>query len=568
MADNGIEKIVQNNEQGGDFPINKANTTLKEVQQGLSLALANQFNNFKTQLTCPICDTKGGMVNHGTGGGVLQHGTKSIQLKCKVCQKKSRPGTTYAKSGLQTESDLYDQTLKDYQAMAELATKTGAAKTKATAGPSQQGIQKFFKTPRPKAEVSETKGAVQDPTVIDSESDNESDTDAVNNEPKQSMIEQNMPTSDITEMVKLVKELMQRIEDLSNELIETRKANSEREATLLAMLAMFTNSGTPAIANPNTQPKQNNQQNPKNQQVTNKQQHKKSKVNTQQQDDVVEIIDDQEWQPVTYARVAKRKSLAPISKKAINRIVKNINKERPDQPAEFSVLHIEFKNSKQIARLVKAKQFEVLSQIMKKTLDLYEIKHEVIRHARIGSNILEIYIDKKNKDTVQQKVWNNGGHFDEDFKAGDITDEARERMTPETIDYIERCIIQRATRQYFSAPTLKFKETVCVNYLGPLEDRIIESIINKKESINPAPKGTMWQFEKFRIIQVKVNTEEPQTNNEPENEIEILETNPVSNSGYVGEDYEMENTLTLSTELRNKKLKINNDQAETASNQC
>jgi transcription elongation factor Elf1 len=554
MADNGIEKMVQNNEQGGDFPINKANTTLKEVQQGLSLALANQFNKYKTQLTCPMCDTKGGMVNHGTGGGVLQHGTKSIQLKCKACEKKSRPGTTYAKSGLQTESDIYDQTLKDYQAMAEIATKTAAAKAKATAGPSQQGIQKFFKTPRPKADVSETKGAVQDPTVIDSESDNESDTDAVNNEPKQATIEQNMPTSDSIKIVKL--------EKLIETLIQRLEASSEREAKLIAMLAMFTNSGTPAIANPNTQPKQNNQQNPKNQQATNKQQPRKPKVNPQKQDDVVEIIDDQEWQPVTYARVAKRKSLATISKKAINRIARNINKERPDQPAEFSVLHIEFKNSKQIARLVKAKQFEVLSQIMKKTLDLYEIKHEVIRHARIGSNILEIYIDKKNKDTVQQKVWNNGGHFDEDFKAGDITDEARERMTPETIDYIERCIIQRATRQYFSAPTLKFKETVCVNYLGPLEPRIIESIIDKKESISPAPTGTMWKFENYRIIQVKVNTQES------EDAIEIPATKPAFESEYVGDDYEMENTLTLAVELRNKKLKMNNDQAETASNQC
>jgi mevalonate kinase len=69
---------------------------------------------------------------------------------------------------------------------------------------------------------------------------------------------------------------------------------------------------------------------------------------------------------VTYARVAKRKPAAKISKKAINKIVRNINKERPDEPAEFSVLHIEFKNSKQISQLVKAKQYEALGQIMKK----------------------------------------------------------------------------------------------------------------------------------------------------------------------------------------------------------
>jgi hypothetical protein len=179
-------------------------------------------------------------------------------------------------------------------------------------------------------------------------------------------------------------------------------------------------------------------------------------------------------------------------------------------------------------------------------------------------------------DTVQKKVYSNGGHFDDEFKAGTIPDDARERMTPEIIEYIEGCIIQRATRQYFSAPTLKFKETVCENYKGPLEQRIVTNIIKRKEAVSPAPKGTMWKFDNYRIIQVKVIIQEPELNTQTttpvtSNDKIVVDVPTSQRLDSETNDYEIPNELTLAIQQQRKKTKLDNDQtkqAETASKLC
>lgn len=199
--------------------------------------------------------------------------------------------------------------------------------------------------------------------------------------------------------------------------------------------------------------------------------------------------------------------------------------------------------------MVKAKQYEALNTIMKKMIEVYEIKREVIRFARIGSDILEVYIDKNNRDCVEEKVYRNGGHFNETFRAGIIPTEARERMSDETADYIEKCIVNRAARQYFKAPTLKFKEAVILNYRGNLEGRIAKTILERKEALSPAPKGTHWAIQGYRIVQQKITIPRPTPTTQQHQD-------------------ENEDVIMLNTQNKRTKLDTEEQRAEIAPTQC
>jgi hypothetical protein len=433
--------------------------TLKEIQARLTISLVEQFKTLKKDLTCNKCNMKGQITNHGQGGGNLQHGTKSIQLLCRGCGQKARPDAIYAKSGFANQKDIYDETLKKYQIMAAELTKSE------NSGPVQKTIMSFFK-----------QNAILEHTDHNEE-----------NHSKEEI------TSDI-DVRQIIKNLQQTISDLTTELKDLRATMVEKDNSIATLTQMLTNKN----ANKPTDSRLNN--------VDNKQQQK-LKQEQQSYQNPNKQTGGEEWQKVTYASKASKKP----TKQTIKKIVKNINKERPEHPAEFCVLHIEFNNSKQISRLVKAKHYEALNMVMKKSIEAYEIKKEVIRFSRIGSDILEIYIAKANREIVEEKVYRNGGHFNEDFRAGIIPTEARERMSDETAQYIEKCIVNRATRQYFKAPTLKFKEAVIQNYRGNLEGRIAKSILERKEAMTPAPKGIQWAIQGYRIVQQKIIIPSPET---------------------------------------------------------
>jgi rubredoxin len=264
MDINAKEKIAQETEPGGDSPNHKPKTTHKEVLAELISALTAQFKALKEQVTCPECNTKGRVTNHGKGGGALQHKTSSIQLECKACNKRFRPDKAYEKSGLKDEKEKYEQTLKQYQARAEKALKD-EDKAKINAGPTQTGIQNFFQTPRPKADVSETKGDTQETIEIDL-SDDDSDNDSNYEQEEQKITPKS--TSDKKTLEAQVKELKQENKELCKKL-----------DTLMAMMTEFMKKGTPVTEN------QKNQQNAKKKPTTNNQQPNKSKVHTQQQQD-------------------------------------------------------------------------------------------------------------------------------------------------------------------------------------------------------------------------------------------------------------------------------------------
>ena len=95
------------------------------AQKELIVALKDQFVANRHLLRCPKCQSQqvGQMTNNGKGGGPLQHNSYSIQLSCKICNRKSRPDNTYEYSGLPEEVEKYKQILtKSQTKMANIAT--------------------------------------------------------------------------------------------------------------------------------------------------------------------------------------------------------------------------------------------------------------------------------------------------------------------------------------------------------------------------------------------------------------------------------------------------------------
>ena len=255
--------------------------------------------------------------------------------------------------------------------------------------------------------------------------------------------------------------------------------------------------------------------------------------------------EDANKKQISYAKATNNKTTINIKPNAneIDTIVKRLNTHPPEQPTEFAVLHIEFNNNKDIAMLVKARNFEKINIILKKQLEYYDIQNFVIKFSRIGKSILEIYIDKKNKDEVEARVYNAGGHFDEDFKPGEIDPKTLETLTNDQAQFIARSIQQRATRQYLAAPTLNFKKCVIENYKGQFEEQIKKMILDEKEKRVPAPKGTTWAWQGYGLIQKKKTTK-PLKDMEYMEIVNLIENNETPNqSNTVNETSTHSNTV-------------------------
>jgi hypothetical protein len=471
-------------DQGGNAELLQSKySTIQELQFALTSELKTQFvrcESAENGLTCPKCLVKSpkNIKNHGLGGGPLQHNTKSIQLLCKACGAKSRPNTVFEASGLVQEKANYEKTLAKFQTLAAEINKPIQK---------QHKISSYF-DPLPETIDLQNVAEMQyEPPVVE---------------------ETPPPNHMDTTMVETIQSLTKQVSKLQKENAEKDTKIEYWKNQCLSVVEHLNRNGN----NTNTSTPV-----PKTKISTVKKQ-----VKFQQNENSSDENSDNEWSETLYSSRVKRNMKNPpiknsqhrMSEKAINRMANRTNAERIDLPKEFIVKHIELNNNADLSRLVKARNYEAVDSLLKSIIKKYDIKKEVIRYSRIGKKILEIYIAADDADVVETKVLNSGGHFDDDMKPGIIPPETLKAITQETSEFIAKCIVTRAARQFLQAPTLNFKKAVIKNYEGPFLKHINNEILVRKENMSPAPKGTRWLvtsecvFYQSKIIE---NTTEKQT---------------------------------------------------------
>lgn len=460
MTDSTKKQISSIDQTNNKELLSKKYSSLKELQIDLTKSLKTQFDGIRKQLTCPKCKARGetNMSNHGCGGGFLQHQTKSIQLKCASCNGCSRPDTVYEASGNGPEKLIYEQTLVKFQTLAAEINKPNAKQPKITSYFNPHIEDEEMDTVAEKLDTPDLSEKVPKPDPVD------------------------------TTLINTILSLQNEVKSLKKQVAEQKTTIDELQKTVVEVVRTKLD-----LNNNTTRPTNQNKS------KTNEEKKLVSLQQTDQVSDEIAEINKNDWAEVTYAskvkiKKSKKSEQRDMSDKALRKMISRTNAERVEFPKEFAVKHIELNNNTDLVRLVKARNWSAIQNLLRGIIKSYDIQKEVIRFSRIGKRILEIYISSDNIDQVETKVYNAGGHFDDNMKPGEIPPETLAVITDETAEFIAKSIVKRAASQFMKAPTLNFKKTVIQNYAGRFLKSIEKEILNNKEALSPAPKGTRWKL--------------------------------------------------------------------------
>jgi hypothetical protein len=480
-----MANITNTTEVGGPEPTANKSLTLAEIQVNLTKGITDLFKEKRAELVCVYtdCGAKGpsNITNKGKGGGKLQNGMVGSQFKCSTCGRCTGLGNLLAFAQLKEKEEEYNTLLTHHQT---LAAKAGGKKT----APALPLISNFF-LPPPKKGNAEDEAADTDETKIDkvmSEKGKGKITEVSCPEPKKN---NNVSAESAMDALKEKLKAAEKLNQTQAEIIKNQKTEID---DLKNKIVKMTDYFVDKQPQPSGQPKQK----PKN-------------IATKLPQANVSATEEAPFETVTYARAAKKTNanaanaakIIKQSPKAIKKMAKRTLTPRIDQAKEFTVMHIEIPNSRDLNRLVQKRDFGAIQKLLKTIIQKYEIQKEVVRFSRIGKEILEIYVAAEDADAVESKVYVNSGSFVENVKPGTIATEKLANISEETRMWIAGLIVQKAARQFLSAPTSNFRKAIIDNYKGPFLEWKSKTILEQKQKVQPARKGYKWILSDFNLQQ-------------------------------------------------------------------